>query len=106
MSDLSKISAPLDPGIKDAVELLREADIDTTASCDGKHDGKDERPWIRVNVPDESHFFYTRNRISLTLIRAKYHGFTIDESRLYQKDFNPWKTQIRITFWGEAKPEQ
>ncbi len=106
MSDLSKINAPLDPGIKDAVELLRKAEIDTTASCDGKHDGKNELPSISVNVPDESQFYHIRHKISLALIRAKYHGFTIEEGRLYQKDFNPWKTQIRITFWGEAKPDK
>lgn len=102
---LSKIYAPLDPGIKDAVEFLRKHNINTTGSCDGKHDDRKGYPVISVEPPNISCTHLERIVVARTLLDGGYHGFTVEEHYLYQKGPLPWKSNVVITFWGEAKPE-
>ncbi len=102
--ELSKIYAPLDPGIKDAVDFLRGKGINTTGSCDGKHDGGKDQPWISVDSRGED-LVLVRLEIAKLLLSAGYHGFTVKEEYLYQKRPEVWMTNLVIVFWGEAKPE-
>lgn len=102
---LPKISAPLDPGIKDAVEFLRKHNVNTTGSCDKKHDDRRGQPWISVEPPNIASTNLERIAIAKVLLDGGYHGFTVQEEYLYQRGPVAWKTNIVITFWGEAKPE-
>ncbi|KKM92704.1 hypothetical protein LCGC14_1215800 [marine sediment metagenome] len=103
--ELSKIYAPLDPGIKDAVEFLRAKGINTAGSCDAKHDGRKGQPWIFVELRGEESELFVHDNIVGVLLAANYHGFTVQNDYLYQKSPTPWMKHLRITFWGEAKPE-
>lgn len=99
------IYAALDPGIKDAVEFLRKNRVNTSGSCDAKHDDRKGQPWISVEPPNMKSTRTERKHIVEVLLKGGYRGFTVEEQYLYQKGPLPWKTNIVITFWGEAKPE-
>jgi len=101
--DLAKISAPLDPGIKDAVEFLRGKGINTAGSCDAKHDDRKGQPWIFVDLREGENEFDVHARIVAELLTANYHGFTVQNDYLYQKSPTPWMKHLRITFWGGGK---
>lgn len=102
---MNEIYMPLDPGIKDAVMLLRNVEINTSGSCDAKHEGHaGNLPWISIDIPHQAHFSLTRWAVVETLIKAGYRAFTVEEHYLYQKSSNPWKTNMIIMFWTEAKP--
>ncbi len=103
---MNEIYEPLDPGIEDAVMLLRNAGIDTTGSCDAKHVfAASKLPWISVDVPNESFFYRIHGKVTQTLHFAGYRAFTVELHYLYQKSLTPWKVNMVITFWREAKPE-
>ncbi len=87
------------------VEFLRGKGINTAGSCDGKHDGRKGLPYIFVQLRGGETEFEVHASIVAELLAANYHGFTVQNDYLYQKSSTPWMKHLRITFWGEAKPE-
>jgi hypothetical protein len=102
----------LDPGIADAVHLLRRHGIPTFASCEGGEGHSFQHPVIRIHT---RHIFRYRGdvpvrpaAIAKILTGAGYGGFYIKRVDCYQTTAEPWQPEtqsfIEVEFWAEARP--
>lgn len=99
----------LDPGIADAVHLLRRYGVPTFASCEGGEGHSFQHPTIRIHTRYTFRYrgpaLVRPETIARLLTSAGYAGFYIKRVDCYQNTAEPWKSEtmsfFEVEFWAE-----
>ncbi len=98
----------LDPLVVPLVRVLHDAGIPTSSSCQGGDGHMMDFPTVISRVGHPTSLQGLRFRCLEALLAAGWHGFTLEEVRLYQNKRKPMLDEclVRVVVWNlENQPK-